>query len=679
VILLPQRREERLAGSIASGTPRVLVAPFRVAGSDPSLSYLRDGMVELLSTRLAGDSVAAAVDPGAVLSAWRAADAGNLTDREVAARAARRLGASHAVVGSVVGTPSKLVLSAALISAADMSVRSQTSVEGPADSLTALIDQLAARLLAAQAGEGERLSEYVTPSLPALRAFLAGQAAYREERYTDAVHHYEYALRRDSSFALAALQLALAADRLNDAEQHDRALALAWAAREELTERDRSHLEAFAGPRYPAPSSEAEQLAAWQRAVALAPDRADVWTELGERFFYHGALLGAADPHRRAAAAFRRALSLEPNLAAPRRVLILIAARSSDSTALARLASRAALRDSVGELAPFVRWRVALHRNDDAELRRIRRDFPQLDDANLRAIAVSSQFDAVGIDDGERALRVRRLRNMRAATLVDVLLGQHSLAVARGRPILALDFVEQLQELQPVSRAYLRLRVLDALYAEGDRAAAIAAAKTLERVVDLTRAPAVGDAEWLADVCVLEQWRVANGETRSTASAIQRLRTGPLPRVLVPVSANPLTCAELLDAALAVATQPQAALARVMQLDSLMLGGAAVSDAGSYAHLVVARLYDRLGERSRALAAIRRRPYLTGWPRYLIPALREEGRLAEVTGDTRGAIAAYSAYLTARTAPEESVASQVASVRASLAKLETRQRSAGSR
>lgn len=672
------RRQSRATAATPPATMKVLVAPFRVGGADASLGYLRDGMVELLSTRLAGDSLAHAVDPGAVLSAWRAADAANLSQRDVAVRAARRLGAAHAVVGSIVGTGTKLMISAALVVVRDGSIGSQTTVEGPADSLTALVDRLAARLLAAQAGEGERLAEYVTPSLPSLRAFLAGQRAYRDERYTDAVHHYEYALHRDSSFALAALQLALAADRLNDAEQHDRALALAWAAREELTERDRAHLIAFAGPRYPAPSSEAEQLAAWQRAVALAPDRADVWNELGERFFYHGPVLGLPDAHRRAAAAFRRALSLDPDLASARRLLILLAASAGDSDALNRVASRAALRDSVGELAPFLRWRVAVARGDASELRRIRAELPRLDDANLRAVAVSSQFDGVALDDGERALRIRRARATRTATLIDVLLGQHSMAVARGKPILALDVIEQVQELQPGSRAHLRLRVLDALYAEGDGAAAANAAKELARVADEPASPAdEARAERLADLCVLEQWRLAAGDTRSAPTAVERLRSSALPRVLVPVSANPLACAELLDAMLAVGTSRPDAAARVMRLDSLMLGGPAVSDAGTYAHLAVARLYERLGEPHRALAAIRRRTHLTGWPRYLVPARREEGRLAEAVGDRDGARAAYRFYLRVRTNPEGTVAPQVAAVRVALARLPGEPRPAG--
>ncbi len=264
----------------------IIIAPFRVAGADPSLAFLREGMVELLSARLADDTSLRSVDPGIVLGGWRAA---GLTTRDDAPRAeilrtAERLGASRVVVGSIVGTLPQGIVSASVIRISSGDVTAEATVKGSADSLAALVDRLAVALLAVEAGEHEGLARSMTPSLPALRAYLEGQTAYRRGDPSAAVQHYERALAADSTFALAALRLALAADRINDAEQHDRALALAWGARTELSDRDAAHLTAFAGPRYPAPSPATEQLAAWQHAASLMPDRAEVWYELGERY-----------------------------------------------------------------------------------------------------------------------------------------------------------------------------------------------------------------------------------------------------------------------------------------------------------------------------------------------------------------------------------------------------------
>jgi tetratricopeptide (TPR) repeat protein len=440
----------------------------------------------------------------------------------------------------------------------------------------------------------------------------------------------------------------MAADRVNAAEQHDWALGVAWRHRASLSRRDQAHLEAFAGPRYPSPSSEAEQLAAWERATVMAPGRAEVWQELGERFFYDGPAIGAIDWRERASAAFRRAIALDPTSASARSHLILLAAHNGDTASLTRLASAAALADSVGDLTPFLSWRVAAARGDEAGLRRFRESFGNVDAPNLRRIAMSSLFDAVDVQDGERALRVRHARATRGADELDALLAQHSFALNQGRPVLALDLTEQLQEVQPGTRAHLRLRVLDALYADGDRTAAGRAAADLARSVNASPAGARGEAIQLADLCVLEQWRMARGELGNTRRVVARLREAAPPLVTVPVATPPQLCADLLDATAAVAQRQPNARVRVQQLDSLVLTGPAVSDASTYANIVVARLYDRLGDQHAALDAIRRRGYMSGWPRYLASARREEGRLALAQGDTAAAAEVYRQYLALR-------------------------------
>jgi hypothetical protein len=101
-----------------------------------------------------------------------------------------------------------------------------------------------------------------------------------------------------------------------------------------------------------------------------------------------------------------------------------------------------------------------------------------------------------------------------------------------------------------------------------------------------------------------------------------------------------------------------------------MLTGPAMGDARTYANLVVARQYQRLGDPRHALASVRQRAYLRGWPRYLATSLREEGRLALAVGDSVGAATAFRRLLALRDAPEPAVRSETDSVRAELARLE---------
>ena len=282
---------------------RVVVAPLRIVGAAPGLAYLRDGLVELLSTRLADDTAARSVDAGGVLAAWNASGLARASTvpRGAVVDLAARLGAEQVVVGSVVGNPARLSITATVVAVPSGVARGEATVSGPVDSLTTLVDRLAARLLVAEAGEDERLANYTSESLPALRAFLVAQAAFRRNDFGTALRLYDRALRRDSSFALAALYRALAADELHDEPQLRGAVALAWTTRETLNERDQSILATFTGARYPAPATGAELATAWQRVVDLAPGSAEAWSALGARLLHNGASAGLAAPLKKAA------------------------------------------------------------------------------------------------------------------------------------------------------------------------------------------------------------------------------------------------------------------------------------------------------------------------------------------------------------------------------------------
>ena len=126
-------------------------------------------------------------------------------------------------------------------------------------------------------------------------------------------------------------------------------------------------------------------------------------------------------------------------------------------------------------------------------------------------------------------------------------------------------------------------------------------------------------------------------------------------------------CASVLDAMLADVEHRSDATRALERVDSLEQLGPPLSVWGN---LVVARLWERHGEPRRALAAVRRRPYHFEPGRILLAVfLREEGRLAALTGDREGAIRAYQHYLVLRSDPEPSVKPEVDQARAELARL----------
>jgi hypothetical protein len=441
---------------------------------------------------------------------------------------------------------------------------------------------------------------------------------------------------------------------LFDWSQLRRSITIAWAHREALNDRDRMLLSAFAGPRFPAPATVSEQRAAWQRIVDVAPTGAELWFTLGSRIYHEGAVAGLTDPGARAAELFERALAA--GAYAPARGMLAAMERVPIDTGTSPA--------TLGPFAPFARWRVASIRGDTATLDRLRDTMYRLGPANLRAIALSSQYDGIGLDDGMDAIDYLGARAARVAERADILLGEHAFALLRGRPREALAITLRLERVQPASSTSARrLRVLDALYGDGDSTVAAADARELANLTGTDRSAALTTAEtWSSNLCVLGQWRAARGDSAGVRRAVDALRTQDDATPTSIASASPRACAELLAAAHAVLTRSRDAHDRLRRLDSLVLSPHVVGDLGVYAPLVLARLHERLGDTGRALAAVRRRSYMAEWPRYLATMLRDEARLAERAGDMSGMRAAYRHYLAYRDSSDET-APELAAVR----------------
>jgi len=322
----------------------VAVMPFRTAGADPSLGYLREGMMDLLAAKLTGEGGPRAADPRTVLAAWRpvaSADGADVSE-ERAAGVARTIGAGQLLLGSVVGSPSRLVLSATLTSAGTTSPgATQATVEGPEDSLHVaggLLDQLTGELLAGGAGvRGEFGGSLTTSSLEALKAYLDGQVAFRGAQYDEAAQHMSRAIGADSGFALAAFLLVRTAGWLaSPVTDYRRVREIAWDGRNRLGPRDRTLLEANLGPRGNR-DNRADLLEARERAVSVMPDQADAWFLLGDAYFHEGFRVGGPDARERAVQAFERTVALDSTWVAPVQHLAEEAVAGGDTMEIRRL------------------------------------------------------------------------------------------------------------------------------------------------------------------------------------------------------------------------------------------------------------------------------------------------------------------------------------------------------
>ena len=226
----------------------VAVVPFRVSG-DASLEYLREGMVDLFAATLTGESGPRAADPRLVMTAIERISGDAELTPDSAALVARAVDAGRVLSGSVVGTQREIVINALLVRVSGTNRTIEAVARGPADQISVLIDRITAQLLSLDAGEtDQRLANLTSTSLPALRAYLAGQHAYRRSRFGDALTSFDQAVAHDSTFALAAMMLNMASGwSLRTAPNQARAPRLAMQYRHKLSPTDSTLLAARIG------------------------------------------------------------------------------------------------------------------------------------------------------------------------------------------------------------------------------------------------------------------------------------------------------------------------------------------------------------------------------------------------------------------------------------------------
>ena len=643
--------------SVATDRRVVAIAPFRVTGADSSLRYLREGMVDLLATKLGGTAGLRPADPRSLLAAWsQAARNGAEPGQSDAVRVAAEVGAGRLVEGEVVGTGRRLTLTARITEVPSGTAGAQAAIEGSADSLTQLVDRLAARLLALESGEEEqRLDALTSTSLPALRAYLDGEALLRRGRFEAALRRFGDAVALDSTFALANLGAARAGEWWYGDESG--AIA-AWRHRERLSTRDVARLETILGPRYPSASGAGDLIHAAERFAALAPDSPDAWYKVADHMFHLGALAGIDDHYRRAAAAFDRSLALDSTYAPTIQHLSEIATRLDDTVGIRRGLDLLLRVDSVSSNAEGRRWQVAAALHDTAAaLRALASDsIVTVGPYYVVFFMLDNPLDLEGTDSlFPRVLARQSTEAERAITER----AWYYYELIRGRPSRAAHVPSS---HDPADRWR---PVLTYLFADADSAPAAQAARELRG--QLGRPLAARDEDEVIGRYAVGQYALAMGDTGIVRQAIANLE-GATPdsggvQGLEPPSAYALLLAAQLDR-----SRGEGATL-VTRLDSALVNPAP-STWISLANLIAAQLHEQRGELPVALAALRRRYVgVADYPHY-VRYLREQGRLAATLGHRDEAIRAYRHYLALRSDAEPRLQPEVQLVRQELAALQ---------
>jgi serine/threonine-protein kinase len=313
-IALP--RVARLRGGgppiAAAAVPGVAVLPFHTVGADPALWH--EGIVDMLSYDLDGIGQLRKIDPVTVLTGWRrmGGSASNALSADDAREIGRRLGSRYVVTGRAVQIGADVQLIAEVHDVESGEMRGAARVTRPADSASSLVDELTLELLRRNLlpTDGEypppSLSRATTSSLPALKAYLAGEREYRTAQWKDAVRHYQRAIEVDSNFAPAWYRMVTAcrwggcSSKLWE-DYSRRALALA----DRLPDRDARRIRAIT----------TLDIEGMERLTATYPDDVEAWVALGDTYYHHGGVtLRSTDAYR---GAFTRAVRLHPYYGEP--------------------------------------------------------------------------------------------------------------------------------------------------------------------------------------------------------------------------------------------------------------------------------------------------------------------------------------------------------------------------
>jgi tetratricopeptide (TPR) repeat protein len=657
----------------------IAVLPFRIGGADPSLRYLREGMLDLMAATLVSDDGTHAVDPPTVLARWKQAVTTLDEDLPVdsARGVARAMRAGHVLIGSVIGTPARLMLSLEVVDVAKGSTR-RIRTEGSADSLTQLVDRVAGEVLGYAAGEAsERASLLAGVPLPAIRAYLAGRKAHRAGDYAEAGRRHAEALQIDSTFVLAGMGVYSASAWVGqEPKLLAKAQMLAWSNKAALPAAERAIMLAELGPHFPEPSSGAELLAAAREAVRVAPERPESYNWVAEWLYHYGQALGIQDARAEAARTFERVLAIDPNIIGAASHLMDLAFLRGDTATVKRIAGHFLERDSVGHAATHMRVLSAAATQDRSVMERVRETFPRMDADGLWGFIHHGVASGRALDDVEAAAaaitHVESSPNWLPGRSWQVV---YNFELNRGRPARAMAVMESPQsgdgDLRTSADAFA---ILTALFAHADSSYAAQAAQRLERTLAAPQTPAL---QKMQIRCALAQWQLAHGQDNQ----VEQLRVQLLNTLKDEVTTfipddgafrGQEICANLIDALLAVHRRSPDAGAKLTRLDSIAAsfpGGVS----GSMLHTVnmqLAQAFQSRGDDGAALRAVRRRVfYMAMGQEYLSTGLLMQARLAAKLGERDAALDAYRHYLALMDSAEPGLQAEVHAARRELSQL----------
>ena len=648
----------------------VAVMPFRVAGAAADLTYLREGLMDLIAARVGSGADGLRVVAPRAMSRSLREELGSVDadpSRDEALDMALSMGAGRLLQGEIIGSAQSVTVSATLYDVRSGRVlASRPFPPVPADSLHALVDEIATQLIAAESGlRPDRLAAITTRSVPALRAFIEAEHAFRRGEHARAVAAYDQAVQLDTTFTLAALGLlrsggwAIGTDAVTTVNQARR---IVRRGAEGLGDADRAFFDVF--DRQPG-EFQRDRLEKALRAAQRHPNQADLSYLAGDRLLHYGLWVGVEDAVERARRELERTVAMDSSYGEPLIHLMEIAVSRADTAGMRRYGDLLLAIDSAGPYATRVRYVRALGLDGSRNAPQVRLD--TLSNEQLGALA------HIGWSVAPRQEVVDEIeRRWRATTLPEEVrrLGQtlEYHAMRGGRPSLQAEIDARLDRTNWSDVDGM----LRAIYWHRDPEQAERYMSEVRARLEEMRRRDANPERIVMRECLIGHYAVAAGDVREATRVV-----GVLEGWETPVDAEDgrldhevQTCALYVRAGAAVHAREADAARRVTLIDDHLKRGPAIDEFIGHIYLLgIARLWETLDERERALAVVRRRVAVP-WAVYWVNELNaEQARLADALGHREEAIGAYQAYLSHMVRPEPPFDERAARARARLSAL----------
>ena len=347
-------------------------------------------------------------------------------------------------------------------------------------------------------------------------------------------------------------------------------------------------------------------------------------------------MLERPDAMNLALAAFNRSLALDSSFFPSAAHLQTIYYVLGDTAGVRRATAFLVARDSSSERVEAARWfQEILDGAPTSELR----------PSSYGWIRLHAMTDGIGIPDYERRVDSAGRGPLPLGARRWITGAQRQLFLNGGRPREALEADAFLRQ----DPSQLDSRMLHAMFWDGDSIAAVQSAREIESRLDRWRT--VEPQRVVHEASSLALWAAARGERdRMTRALVPIQHLAGLPDT-VRQAAGARLIVQTIEAMAAHRFGQSDSSEQLARLDSMVRTVPAEPFPVTIANMVASRLWDQRGDHARALAASRRRISHIDTPPFLSTMLREEGRLAELTGDREGAIRAYTHYLALRRNP----------------------------